>query len=96
MTDLDADITRRPLHPSKPVISYSTEFFPNVERYHRSDDYSRNSGYATTSNYKAVLLNLVAVGRAFKTYTDMDDLTSPPAGYDSVRPFPYTLSSYYP
>ncbi|EIM89674.1 ADP-ribosylation, partial [Stereum hirsutum FP-91666 SS1] len=50
----------------------------------KSDDYAKNLGYATTSNYKTMLLNLVAVGNAFKTYDDMDDLTSPPAGYDAV------------
>lgn len=35
-----------------------------------------------------MLLNFVAVGRAYKTYSDMDDLTSPPKGYDSVRILP--------
>lgn len=92
MIGLDADTTRRPPHRSKP--STRTIILHQLKCYRRSDDYAKNLGYATTSNYKTMLLNLVAVGKAFKTYDDMDDLTSPPAGYDSVRTIPPSSSSY--
>lgn len=48
----------------------------------RSDRYSRND---CTSNWKAMLLNKVVVGRGYKMTVDNTTMTEPPAGYDSVR-----------
>ena len=47
----------------------------------RSDRYSRND---CTSNWKAMLLNKVVVGKGYKMTVDNTTLTEPPAGYDSV------------
>jgi len=47
----------------------------------RSDSYSTND---CTSNWKAMLLNRVVVGRGYKMTVDSPTLTEPPAGYDSV------------
>ena len=47
----------------------------------RSDRYSRND---CTSNWKAMLLNKVVVGKGYKMTVDNTTLTKPPAGYDSV------------
>jgi len=47
----------------------------------KSDSYSRNN---CTSNWKAILLNKVVVGRGYKMMVDNTTLTEPPAGYDSV------------
>jgi len=47
----------------------------------RSDRYSRND---YKSNWKAMLLNKVVVGKGYKMTVDNTSLTQPPAGYDSV------------
>ena len=47
----------------------------------RSDSYSQNS---CTSNWKAMLLNRVVVGRGYRMTVDNTTLTEPPADYDSV------------
>ena len=47
----------------------------------RSNDYSRND---CTSNWKAILLSKVVVGRGYKLTGNQTSLTAPPAGYDSV------------
>ena len=49
---------------------------------HRSNDYSFNLG--PTSDWKALLLNKVAVGRGMKLTQKDTTLTQPPPGYDSV------------
>jgi len=47
----------------------------------KSDGYSLNG---VTSEWKAILLNKVVVGKGYKTKVDSTSLTTPPAGYDSV------------
>lgn len=47
----------------------------------RSNSYSSNS---CNSDWKAILLNNVVVGRGYKLTADNRSLTEPPAGYDSV------------
>ena len=47
----------------------------------RSDDYSRNR---CTSDWKAMLLNTVVVGKGYKTTANKPTLLKPPTGYDSV------------
>jgi len=47
----------------------------------KSDAYSRND---CTSDWKAMLLNKVVVGKGHKMTVDKTTLTKPPAGYDSV------------
>ena len=47
----------------------------------RSDSYSRND---CTSNWKAMLLNKVVVGKGYKMIFDNTTMTKPPAGFDSV------------
>ncbi|KAF9648775.1 ADP-ribosylation [Thelephora ganbajun] len=47
----------------------------------KSNDYSRNG---CISNWKAMLLNKVVVGRGYKMTVSNATLTEPPAGYDSV------------
>jgi len=47
----------------------------------RSNGYSRNK---CTSNWKAMLLNKVVVGKGYKMTAANSALTEPPAGYDSV------------
>ena len=47
----------------------------------RSNDYSRND---CTSNWKAILLNKVVVGKVYKMADDDPTMTGPPVGYDSV------------
>ena len=49
--------------------------------FDRADTYSKND---CTSNWKAMLLNNVVVGRGCKMTFDNATLTKPPAGYDSV------------
>jgi len=49
--------------------------------FDRADTYSRND---CTSNWKAMLLNNVVVGRGYKMTFNNTTLTEPPAGYDSV------------
>ena len=48
----------------------------------RSNDYSYNSGI--TSDWKALLLNKVVVGKGKKLTRDDTTITQPPAGFDSV------------
>ena len=48
----------------------------------RSNGYSRND---CTSNWKAMLLNKVVVGKGYKMMVNNTTLTEPPAGYDSVN-----------
>lgn len=47
----------------------------------KSNDYSRN---ATSSPWKAMILNNVVVGKGYKITNDNSSLTGPPPGYDSV------------
>lgn len=47
----------------------------------RSNDYSAND---CVSNWKALLLNKVVVGKGLKLVLDDPTLTGPPAGFDSV------------
>lgn len=49
--------------------------------FRRSDRYSHND---CNSNWKAMLLNRVVVGRGYKMTVDNTTMTEPPAGYDSV------------
>ena len=67
-------------------------FFQCVEaaltRFIRSDSYSRNE---CTSEWKAVLLNKVVVGRGCRLKVNNTTLTGPPAGYDSVSAIPWSL-----
>jgi hypothetical protein len=49
--------------------------------FYRSDGYSLNG---VTSEWKAILLNKVVVGKGYKTKVDSTALTAPPTGYDSV------------
>ena len=51
----------------------------------RSNDYSKNLG--VNSEWKALLLNKVAVGNGKKLSQDDTSLTEPPPGYDSVSSF---------
>ncbi|KAJ7624798.1 ADP-ribosylation [Roridomyces roridus] len=53
--------------------------------------YSQNS---QPSNYKAILLNNVVVGRAYETNEPMQGRTAPPAGYDSVCGLPGTALKF--
>ncbi|KAF9643753.1 hypothetical protein BDM02DRAFT_1355394 [Thelephora ganbajun] len=48
----------------------------------KSNDYSYNEGI--TSDWKALLLNKVVVGKGIKLTQDNTNLTQPPSGYDSV------------
>jgi hypothetical protein len=48
----------------------------------RSNDYSKNIG--VNSEWKALLLNKVIVGKGKKLTKDDTSLTQPPPGYDSV------------
>jgi len=54
----------------------------------RSNDYSYNE---CVSNWKALLLNKVVVGKGMKLVIDDPTLTQPPTGYDSV-----SISGYHP
>jgi hypothetical protein len=47
----------------------------------RADSYSYNG---CTSNWKAMLLSHVIIGRGYKVMSDNVSLTQPPPGYDSV------------
>ena len=49
--------------------------------FDRADTYSKND---CTSNWKAVLLNKVVVGKGYKMTVGKTTLTKPPSGYDSV------------
>ena len=51
----------------------------------RCNGYSRNQGI--TSNWKALLLNQVVIGRGMKLTRANTTLTQPPPGYDSVSTF---------
>ena len=62
------------LYPSGALGQLSNDFG-------RSDSYSRNR---CTSNWKAMLLNTVVVGKGYKMTADKTILTKPPTGYDSV------------
>jgi len=55
----------------------------------RSNDYSYNE---SVSNWKALLLNKVVVGKGMKLVLDDPTLTEPPPGYDSVSIFGYLSS----
>ena len=70
------------LHQSTRLLSSSAVDLPaNGFEFLRSDRYSRND---CTSNWKAMLLNKVVVGKGYKMTVDNTTLTQPPAGYDSV------------
>jgi hypothetical protein len=58
---------------------------PLLHDTHRANDYSHN---ASSSPYKAILLNKVIVGKGRKLTQDNTSLSAPPNGYDSVRPSP--------
>ena len=47
----------------------------------RANDYSRN---ICSSSYKVMLLNTVAVGKAYETYHNKPTLVCPPKGRNSV------------
>lgn len=66
---------------SKSVSYPSTVLRQPFNIFGRSNGYSRND---CTSNWKAMLLNKVVVGRGHKMTTNDTTLTKPPAGYDSV------------
>lgn len=60
----------------------------------RANDYIHNTGH---SDYRAVLLNNVVVGKGRKLRQDDPTLTQAPAGFDSVCSFQYlraTVTDY--
>jgi hypothetical protein len=72
------------LHPSSSplndiVAELVSDIYPSTSR---SNDYSKNDG--NVSDWKALLLNKVVVGRGQKLTNDNTSLTKPPPGSDSV------------
>jgi hypothetical protein len=68
------------------IESVAVEYASNTEVLtSRSNDYSKNAGI--NSDWKALLLNNVVVGKGKKLTQNDTSLTAPPKGYDSVRVF---------
>jgi hypothetical protein len=69
-----------------PIESITVEYSSDTEVLtSRSNDYSKNMGI--NSDWKALLLNKVVVGKGKKLTQNDTSLTAPPQGYDSVRVF---------